>query len=40
MTAFLTKALCEGKGAGLPVWWPTGYVQTIASILVYVAVAR
>lgn len=40
MTAFLTKALCQGKGAGLPLWWPLGHVGTIALILTYVAVAR
>lgn len=40
MTAFLSKALCEGKGSGLPPWWPLGYAQTIALILTYVAVAR
>lgn len=40
MTAFLTKALCEGKGSGLPPWWPLGYAHTIALILAYVAVAR
>ena len=40
MTAFLTKALCEGKGSGLPPGWPLGYAHTIALILAYVAVAR
>lgn len=40
MTAFLTKALCQGKGAGLPLWWPLGHAGTIALILAYVAVAR
>lgn len=40
MTAFLTKALCEGRGAGLPGWWPLGHTGTIALILLYVAMAR
>ena len=40
MTAFLTKALTEGRGVGLPAWWPLDYVSTIVSILAYVTVAR
>lgn len=39
MTAFITKALIEGKGVGLPAWWPLDYMATIGVGVVYIAVA-
>ncbi len=39
MTAFITAALCQGKGLGLPAWWPVDYRAAIALVGVYVAVA-